>query len=92
MQPYSLKPEVVEARLSAFERNSQLFTDGHFADRAVALDAVYQVYQLLQVNRHDARWGAYIPTLKRQARELESRLREADACLFPHPAPPNSQS
>jgi hypothetical protein len=82
LQHYSLNPEVIEARIAAFERHAELFTDGHFADRARALDAVQQVYQLLQLNRHDARWGAYLPTLKQQAKALEARLREADAAFF----------
>ncbi len=58
------------------------FTDGHFAARATALDAVQQVYQLLQVNRRDARWGAYLQTLKQQAKGLKTRLRSADAEFF----------
>lgn len=82
MQYYRLNPDVLEARLTAFERNANLFTDGHFADRAEALDAVQQVYQLLQVNRRDTRWGAYLQTLKQQAKGLETRLRAADAEFF----------
>jgi hypothetical protein len=82
LQHYSLNPEVIEARLTAFERRAALFTDGHFADRAVVLDAVQQVYQLLQLNRRDARWGAYLPTLKQQAKALEARLRAADGAFF----------
>ncbi len=79
LQHYRLNPEVIEARLTAFERNAELFTDANLAARAVALDAVQQVYQLLQLNRHDARWGAYLQTLNQQAKGLETRLREADA-------------
>jgi SAM-dependent methyltransferase len=82
LQHYRLNPEVIEARLTAFERHAALYTDGHFAARAVALDAVQQVYQLLQLNRRDARWGAHLPTLKQQAKALEARLREADAAFF----------
>ena len=82
MQHYTLNPAVIEARLAAFERRVELFADGHFADRAVALDAVQQVYQLLEVNRRDARWGAYLRSLKQQAKALEARLREADAAFF----------
>lgn len=82
MQSYRLNPEVVEARLTAFERRAELFAAGNVAARAVALDAVQQVYQLLQLNRREARWGAYLPTLKQQAKALEARLREADADFF----------
>ncbi len=82
MQHYRLNPAVVEARLTAFERNAELFTGGNFAARAVALDAVQQVYQLLQVNRSDPRWGAHLRPLKQQANALETRLREADGDFF----------
>lgn len=82
MQHYRLNPDVLEARLTAFERSAQLFTDGQFAARAEALDAVQQVYQLLQVNRRDARWGAHLHALKQQAKGLETRLRAADAEFF----------
>lgn len=73
---------MIEARLTAFTRDAELFTDGNLAARAVALDTVQQVYQLLQLNRHDAQWGAYTRTLKQQARTLEARLRQADAEFF----------
>ena len=82
LQHYPLNPAVIEARLTAFDRRAELFADGNFVDRAVALDAVQQVYQLLQVNRRDARWGAYLQSLKQQAKALEVRLREADAAFF----------
>ena len=82
LQHYRLNPEVIEARLTAFERQVELFSDGHFAARAAALDAVQQVYQLLQLNRRDARWGAYLRTLTQQAQALERRLRAADAECF----------
>ncbi|ETX07291.1 MAG: hypothetical protein ETSY2_12010 [Candidatus Entotheonella gemina] len=82
LQHYRLNPEVIEARLTAFERNAELFTDDNLAARAVVLDAVQQVYQLLQLNRSDARWGAHLRTLKQQANALETRLREADAGFF----------
>lgn len=82
LQHHRLNPAVIEARLTAFERHAKLFTDSHFEARAVALDAVQQVYQLLQLNRREARWGAYLQTLHHQAKALEARLREADAELF----------
>jgi predicted RNA methylase len=82
LQHYRLNPAVIEARLTAFEGHHELFANGNLAARAVALDAVQQVYQLLQVNRRDARWGAYLQTLKQQAKGLEARLREADAEFF----------
>ncbi len=82
MQSYRLNPDVIEARLTAFSRNAALFTDGNFAARASALDTVQQVFQLLQLNRHDARWGAYTRSLKQQAKALEVKLRQADSHFF----------
>ncbi len=82
MQPYRLNPDVIEARLTAFARHTELFTEDNINARAVALDAVQQVCQLLQLNRHDAQWGAYTRTLYQQAKSLEVRLRQADADFF----------
>ena len=39
MQPYRHHPDVLEARLTAFERDAELFAAGNLAARAVALDA-----------------------------------------------------
>lgn len=82
MQPYRHRPDVIEARLTAFERDAELFAAGNLAARAVALDAVQQVYQVLQVHRRDAQWGRYLGSLTQQAKTLETRLRQADADFF----------
>lgn len=82
VQSYRHRPAVIEARLAAFERNDSLYQTGNLSDRAVALDAIQQVYQLLQLYRHDTRWGRYRLTLRQQARELEARLRTVDADYF----------
>ena len=82
LQSYRHRPEVLEARLGAFERHTALYATGNLAARAVALDTIQQVWQLLQLHRHDARWGRYLTTLGQQARALETRLRAADADLF----------
>ena len=76
------RPEVIEARLTAFERDPDLYAEGNFPARAVALDVIQQVYQLLSLHRHDASWGRYRRALTQQARTLEKRLREADADFF----------
>jgi hypothetical protein len=47
MLSYRYRPEVIEARLSAFERDPQLFAAGNLTARAVALDAIQQVNQFL---------------------------------------------
>jgi hypothetical protein len=82
MQPYPHHPDVLEARLTAFERDTELFAAGNLAARAVALDAIQQVYQLLQLHRRDAQWGRYLKSLTQQAKALETRLRQADADCF----------
>jgi hypothetical protein len=82
MLSYRYRPEVIEARLSAFERDPQLFAVGHLAARAVALDAIQQVYQFLQLFQRDTQWGRYRRSLTQQAKALERRLRQADADLF----------
>jgi hypothetical protein len=76
------RPEVIEARLAAFERDPGLYAKGNFSARAVALDVIQQVYQLLALHGHDAGWGRYTRALTQQARVLEARLREADADFF----------
>jgi hypothetical protein len=73
---------VLEARLTALARDTALYAAEHFAARAGALDTVQQVYQLLHLYRHDARWGGHQQTLQQQARLLEQRLRQADADWF----------
>jgi cyclopropane fatty-acyl-phospholipid synthase-like methyltransferase len=73
---------VLEARLAAFARDSALYAVGNLAARAVALDAIHQVYQLLQLYQRDPQWGQYRRTLTHQAKTLEKRLRQADAELF----------
>jgi hypothetical protein len=82
VQHYRHQPEVLHARLTAFERNPELYAAGNLAARAVALDAIQQVYQVLQLHYRDARWGRYLTTLRHQAKALEKRLREADADFF----------
>jgi hypothetical protein len=82
MLSYRCRPEVIEARLSAFERDPQLFAARHFAARAVALDAIQQVYQFLQLFQRDTQWGRYRRSLTQQAKALERRLRQADADFF----------
>jgi hypothetical protein len=82
MQPSRHHPDVLEARLTAFERDTELFAAGNLAARAVALDAIQQVYQLLQLHRRDAQWGRYLRSLTQQAKALETRLRQADANCF----------
>lgn len=82
MQPYRHHPDVLEARLTAFERDAELFAAGNLAARAVALDAIQQVYQLLQLHRRDAQWGRHLRSLAQQAKALETRLRQADADFF----------
>jgi hypothetical protein len=67
MLSYRYRPEVIEARLSAFERDPQLFAVGHLAARAVALDAIQQVYQFLQLFQRDTQWGRYRRSLTQQA-------------------------
>ena len=82
MLSYRHRPEVIEARLAAFERDTQLFAAGNFAARAVALDTIQQVHQFLQLFQRDAQWGRYRRSLGQQAKALERRLRQADAELF----------
>lgn len=82
LQPYPHRPDVIEARLTAFAGNPVLYAQDNFAARATALDAIQQVYQLLQLHQHDAQWGRHLRTLRDQARELEARLRLADADWF----------
>jgi len=82
MLSYRYRPEVMEARLSAFERDPQLFAAGHFAARAIALDAIQQVYQFLHLFPRDTQWGRYRRSLTQQAKALERRLRQADADWF----------
>lgn len=82
MQYYQHRPQALEARLSAYERQTTLYDADNVAARAAALDAVQQVYQVLQVHRGDAAWGRYLRPLHRQARQLEARLRAADAELL----------
>ncbi len=79
---YRHRPDVLEARLTAFARHAGLFAAGNLAARAAALDVIQQVYQLLQLHRHDAQSGRYRRSLQQQARALEERLREADAAWF----------
>lgn len=76
------RPDILEARLTAFANNTALYATDNLAARAVALDAIQQVYQLLQLHQRDARWGRYLRPLQQQARALETRLRLADAALF----------
>lgn len=73
------RPDMIEARLAAFERNSDLYGPGNFAARADALDVIQQVYQLLHLHQRDVQWGRYHRVLRQQARALEKRLRQADA-------------
>jgi len=80
--PYQHRPDVLEARLTALARRTELYTADNFAARAVALDLIQQVYQLLQLYRHDPRWGRHQQTLQHQAGVLEQRLRQADADWF----------
>ena len=82
MLPSRHRPDVLEARLTAFASDTALYTEGNLAARAVALDTIHQVYQLLQLHRRDAQWGRYLRTLKHQAKALEKRLRQADADFF----------
>lgn len=76
------RPDIIEARLAAFERDSELYAQGNFAARAVALDAIQQVYQLLHLHQRDAQWGRHHNALRQQAMVLEGRLRQADADFF----------
>jgi hypothetical protein len=73
------RPDIVEARLTAFERDHQLYEEGNFAARAMALDAIQQAYQLLHLHQRNAQWGRYHNALRQQAMALEVRLRQADA-------------
>ncbi|MEE8303404.1 MAG: hypothetical protein V3S24_13325 [Candidatus Tectomicrobia bacterium] len=82
MQHYRHRPDMIEARLTAFERNTDLYAAGNLSARAVALDAIQQVYQLLQLHQRDAQWGRYLRTLRQQARTLEERLRQAEGDFF----------
>lgn len=82
MLSYRCRPEVIEVRLRAFERDPQLFTAGHFVARAAALDAIQQVYQFLQLFPRDTEWGRYRRSLTQQAKALERRLRQAGADCF----------
>jgi hypothetical protein len=82
MQPHRHHPDVLEARLTSFERDAELFAVDNLAARAVALDAIQQVYQLLQLHSRDAQWGRHLRSLTQQARALETRLRQADADCF----------
>ena len=79
VQPYRHRPDMIEARLTAFERDGELFAAGNLAARAAALDAIQQVYQVLQVHRRDAQWGRHLTSLMQQAKALETRLRQSDA-------------
>ena len=40
VQSYRHRPEVIEARLAALDRNSGLYADGNLAGRAMALDVI----------------------------------------------------
>ena len=82
MLSYRYRPEVIEARLCAFERDPQLFAAGNLATRAVALDAIQQVCQFLHLFPRDTPWGRYRQSLTQQAKALERRLRQADADWF----------
>jgi len=82
MLSYRCRPEVMKARLHAFERDPQLFAAGNLAARAVALDVIQQVYQFLQLFPRDTQWGHYRRSLTQQAKALERRLRQADADWF----------
>lgn len=73
------RPDIIEARLTAFERDRRLYEQGNFAARAMALDAIQQVYQLLHLHQRNAQWGRYHSALRQQATVLEARLRQADA-------------
>jgi len=73
------RPDMIEARLTAFERTADLHAPGNFTARASVLDVIQQVYQLLHLHQHDARWGRYQRVLRQQATALEMRLRQADA-------------
>jgi precorrin-6B methylase 2 len=76
------RPDMIEARLTAFERNTDLCAQGNFAARASVLDVIQQVYQLLHLHQRDAQWGRYHRVLRQQARALEMRLRRADEDFF----------
>jgi hypothetical protein len=82
MPSYRYHPDVLEARLTAFERDAKLFAAGNLAARAVVLDAIQQVYQLLRLHRRDAQWGRHLRSLMQQAKALETRLRQTDADCF----------
>jgi hypothetical protein len=82
LQYYQHRPDMIEARLTAFARNTALYAQNNLAARAVALDTIQQVYQLLQLHQYDAQWGRYLRPLQQQAREVEARLRQADSDLF----------
>lgn len=75
-------PETIEARLAAFEQNSDLYAQGNFSDRAVVFDVIQQVYQVLSLHRRDADWGRHRRALTQQAGRIEARLRAADADFF----------
>jgi SAM-dependent methyltransferase len=79
VQSYRHRPEVIEARLAALERNSGLYADGNLAGRAMALDVIQQVYQCLRIHCNNAQWQHFQKTLGAHARALEARLRQADA-------------
>ncbi|MCZ6876098.1 MAG: class I SAM-dependent methyltransferase [bacterium] len=79
---YRHRPDILEARLTAFERNTDLFSEGNFATRAIALDSIQQIYQLLHLYQRDAQWGRHLKTLRQQAKALEVRLRQADEVFF----------
>ncbi len=82
LQHYRHRPDILEAKLTAFERNTNLFSESNFATRAIALDTIQQVYQLLHLHQRDAQWGRYLKTLRQQARALEVRLRQVDEVFF----------
>lgn len=76
------RPEVIGARLTAFEHNAELYTTENFSARAVVFDMIQQVHQLLSLHRRDPTWGRYRRVLGQQAERIETRLRQADADLF----------
>jgi SAM-dependent methyltransferase len=82
LQPSQHRPDVLDARLSALACHTALYAPDNLTARAAALDTIQQVYQLLQLHRHDAQWGRYVRSLGQQAKAVEARLRQADADLF----------
>ena len=76
------RPDIIEARLTAFEQNCELYATEHFSARAAVFDVLLQVRQLLSLHRYDPVWGKYRRILAQQAERIETRLRQADAELL----------